>query len=152
DGAVMTFPGASRKGSAVFMRGVTAWIVLQDAPPLDAAKLKAQLGAFPDQVDASSGNNITILRLTLKQPEEIAAFPDGSNLKVIIAPTVASNATAISFARNQDDATHSSLSTLLLGATRVVNITDPVAGDELLIVPSAAGRAQMNARSYVEFE
>ncbi|HTT97709.1 MAG TPA: hypothetical protein VMF58_06635, partial [Rhizomicrobium sp.] len=152
DGAVMTFPGASRKGSAVFMRGMTAWIVLQDAPALDAAKLKAQLGTFPDQVDASSGNNVTILRLTLKQPEEIAAFPDGSNLKVVIAPQVTSNATAIGFARNQDDATHSSLSTLLPGATRTLNLVDPVAGDELILVPAAAGRAQLNERTYVEFE
>jgi hypothetical protein len=152
DGAVMTFPGASRKGSAVFMRGVTAWIVLQDAPPLDAAKLKAQLGTFPDQVDASSGNNVTILRLTLKQPEEIAAFPDGSNLKVVIAPQVTPNATAIGFARNQDDATHSSLSTLLPGATRTLNLVDPVAGDELILVPAAAGRAQLNERTYIEFE
>jgi hypothetical protein len=152
DGAVMTFPGASRKGSAVFLRGMTAWIVLQDAPPLDAAKLKAQLGTFPDQVDASSGNNITILRLTLKQPEEIAAFPDGSNLKVVIAPQVTPNATAIGFARNHDDATHSSLSTLLPGATRTLDVVDPVAGDELVLVPAAAGRAQLNERSYVEFE
>ncbi|HVU20153.1 MAG TPA: hypothetical protein VHE09_05430 [Rhizomicrobium sp.] len=152
DGAVMTFPGASRKGSAVFMRGATAWIVLQDAPALDAAKLKAQLGTFPDQVEASSGNNITILRLTLKQPEQIAAFPDGSNLKVVIAPQVVPNATAIGFARNQDDATHSSLSTLLPGATRTLDLTDPVAGDELIVIPAAAGRAQLNERTYVEFE
>jgi hypothetical protein len=151
DGAVMTFPGASRKGSAIFMRGMTAWIVLQDAPPLDAAKLKAQLGTFPDQVEASSGNNVTILRLTLKQPEEIAAFPDGSNLKVIIAPQVTPNATAIGFARNQDDATHSSLSTLLPGATRTIDVVDPVAGDDLILVPAAAGRALLNERSYVEF-
>ncbi len=151
DGAVMTFPGASRKGSVVFLRGMTAWIVLQDAPPLDAAKLKAQLGTFPDQVDASSGNNVTILRVTLKQPEEIAAFPDGSNLKVVIAPQVTSNAAAIGFARNQDDPAHSSLSTLLPGATRMVEIVDPMAGDQLILVPAVAGHAALNERAYVEF-
>jgi len=152
DGAVMTFAGASRKGSAVFIRGMTAWIVLQDAPPLDAAKLKAQLGAFPDEVDASIGDNVSILRITLKQPEDIAAYPDGSNLKVVIAPVVAPNATAIGFARNQDDATHSSLSTLLPGAMRTINLVDPVAGDDLILVPSAAGRAMLADRSYVEFQ
>jgi hypothetical protein len=152
DGAVMTFAGASRRGSAVFLRGMTAWIVLQDAPPLDAAKLKAQLGTFPDAVEASSGGGVSILRIALKEPEQIAAFADGSNLKVVIAPQVSPNATAIGFARNQDDATHSSMSTLLPGATRTVDLIDPVAGDSLVLVPAAAGRAMMDERSYVEFQ
>jgi len=151
DGAVMSFPGAGRKGSAVFMRGMTAWIVLQDAPSLDATKLKAQLGDFPDQVEAASSNNATILRVTLKQPEEIAAFPDGSNLKVVIAPHVTPNAATIGFSRNQDDPKHSSLSTLLPGATRTIEIVDPVAGDQLVLVPAAAGHAALSGRSYVEF-
>jgi hypothetical protein len=152
NGAVMTFAGASRKGSAVFMRGMTAWIVLQNAPPLNVAKLKAQLGSFPDEVDASMGDGVSVLRITLKEPAEIAAFADGSNLKVVIAPQVSPNATAIGFARNQDDATHSSLSTLLPGATKVVDLVDPAAGDELILVPAAAGRAMLEERSYVEFQ
>jgi hypothetical protein len=152
DGAVMTFAGASRHGSAVFLRGMTAWIVLQDAPPLDAAKLKAQLGTFPDAVEASSGGGVSILRIALKEPEQIAAFADGSNLKVVIAPQATTNATAIGFARNQDDTTHSSMSTLLPGATRTVNLVDPVAGDALVLIPAAAGRAMMDERSYVEFQ
>jgi len=151
EGAVVTFPDAGRKGSAVFMRGMTAWVVLQDAPPLDAARLKAQIGGFSDQVEASSGNNVTTLRLTLKQPEEIAAFADGSNLKVVIAPHVTPNAVAIGFARNQEDPAHSSLTTLLPGATRLVEIVDPVAGDRLILVPAAAGHAALSERSYAEF-
>jgi hypothetical protein len=152
DGAVMTFAGASRRGSAVFMRGMTAWIVLQDAAALDAAKLKAQLGTFPDAVEASSGSGVSVLRITLKQPEQIAAYADGSNLKVVIAGQVMPNATSIGFARNQDDATHSSMTTLLPGATRAVNLVDPVAGDRLILVPAAAGRAMSDERSYVEFQ
>ena len=152
DGAVMTFAGASRRGSAVFLRGMTAWIVLQDAAPLDAAKLKAQLGSFPDAVEASSGSGVSVLRITLKQQEQIAAYADGSNLKVVIAGQVTPNATSIGFARNQDDATHSSMTTLLPGATRTVNLVDPVAGDQLILVPAAAGRAMTDERSYVEFQ
>ena len=40
-------PGAGRRAAAVFTRGLTAWIVLENAPPLDVAKLKSQLGTFP---------------------------------------------------------------------------------------------------------
>jgi hypothetical protein len=151
DGAVLVFQGAARRGSAVFMRGLTAWIVLQNAGPLDTAKLKAALGDFPQEVDAETGNGLSLLRVTLKQPEEIAALADGSNLKVVIAPQVTDNATAIGFARNQDDAIHSSLSTLLPGASKAITLVDPVAGDQLIVIPGLTGRAVTGEHAYVEF-
>jgi hypothetical protein len=151
EGAVLVFQGAARRGAAVFMRGLTAWIVLQNAGPFDTARLKSVLGDFPEEVDAETGNGLSILRITLKQPEEIAALADGSNLKVVIAPQVTSNVIAIGFARNQDDAIHSSLSTLLPGASKAITLVDPVAGDELIVIPGLAGRAMMGEHVYVEF-
>ncbi len=150
-GAVLTFNGAANRGSAVFMRGLTAWIVLQGAPALDAMKLKTALGNFPVAVDASSANGVSVLRITLSQQEQIGAHADGSNLKVVIAPEVTESPIVIGFSRNQDDATHSSLTTLLPGATHPVTLTDPVAGDELVLVPAAVGRAMIAAHDYVEF-
>jgi hypothetical protein len=151
NGAVLTFPGAGRRGSAVFVRGMTVWVVLQNAAPLDAAKLKSQLGDFPASVDAASSDNVSVLRITLKQLEEIAATAEGDTLKVAISPQANSNAIAIGFARNQDDPTHSSLSTLLPGATKTVTLIDPAAGDELIVIPGAAGRATLSEHSFVEF-
>jgi hypothetical protein len=152
DGASMVFAGAGRKGAAAFMRGLTAWIVLDDAAPLDAVKLKSQLGTFPEAVEAASGNGVSVLRITFKSQEQIAAFAEGADLKIVIAPQVTPNATAIGFARNQDDAAHSSITTLLQGASRFVKLSDPVAGDDLVIVPAAAGHAMFTTRSYVEFQ
>jgi len=151
NGVVLTFPGAGRRGSAVFVRGMTAWIVLQNAAPLDAAKLKSELGDFPAELDAASSDNVSVLRLTLKQPETITATAEGSVLKVVIAPQANSSAIAIGFARNQDNPTHSSLSTLLPGATKTVTLVDPVAGDQLTVIPGAAGRAMLSERSFVDF-
>ncbi|HEY0299686.1 MAG TPA: hypothetical protein VGC36_00005, partial [Rhizomicrobium sp.] len=150
-GAVLTFAGAATRGSAVFMRGLTAWIVLQGAAPLDAVKLKNALKDFPVAVEAASADGVSVLRITLRKPEQIGAHAEGSDLKVVIAPQVNAQPIAIGFARNQDDATHSSLSTLLPGATHPVTVTDPVAGDQLVLVPSAAGRAMVAPRDYVEF-
>lgn len=150
-GAVLTFAGAANRGSAVFMRGLTAWIVLQGAPPLDAVKLKTALRNFPVAVEAASADGVSVLRITFTQPEQIGAYADGSNLKVAIAPQVDESAIAIGFSRNQDDATHSSLSTLLPGATRPVTLTDPNAGDQLILVPAAVGRAMLNGHDFVEF-
>ena len=151
NGVVLTFPGAGRRGSAVFVRGMTAWIVLQNAAALDAAKLKTQLGDFTAELDAASSDNVSVLRLTLKQPETIAATAEGSILKVVIAPQANSSAMAIGFARNQDNPGHASLSTLLPGATKAVTLVDPVAGDELTVIPGAAGRAMLNERNFVDF-
>jgi len=151
DGAVLIFPGAGRRAAAVFTRGLTAWIILENAPPLDVTKLKAQLGNFPVSVDVASDARITQLRLTLKSPEGIAAFGEGTTLKVVIAPQASSSAIALGFARNQEKPTHSSISTLLPGATQIMRLVDPVAGDELYVIPGLAGRQMATERSYVEF-
>jgi hypothetical protein len=150
-GAVLTFAGAANRGSAVFLRGLTAWIVLQGAQPLDAAKLKAALKDYPAAVEAASADGVSVLRITLKEPAQIGAHAEGSDLKVEIAPGVDEHPIAIGFSRNQDDATHSSLSTLLPGAQRPVTLTDPAAGDLLVLIPAAAGRAMVATRDYVEF-
>ncbi|MBV9419989.1 MAG: hypothetical protein JO348_09470, partial [Alphaproteobacteria bacterium] len=150
-GAVLTFTGAANRGSAVFMRGLTAWVVLQNAPALDVAKLKSALRDFPIAVEAASQDGVSVLRVTLKSQAQIAARADGSTLRVTIGPQVQTNAVSITFSRNQDDPTHSSLSTLLPGAVRAVTVTDPVAGDQLVIVPTIVGRAMLAPHDYVEF-
>lgn len=150
-GAVLTFAGAANRGSAVFMRGLTAWVVLQGAPALDVNRLQASLKDFPVAVEAASADGVSVLRITLKSATEIGAHADGANLKVTIGPQVTEHPISIGFSRNQDDATHSSLSTLLPGATHPVTVTDPVAGDQLVLVPAAAGRAMLADHDYVEF-
>ncbi|HVV64466.1 MAG TPA: hypothetical protein VHC42_03290 [Rhizomicrobium sp.] len=152
EGVVLTFAGASRKPAAVFLRGMTAWIVLQDAPAFDGARLKAELADFPSQIDASSGSGVSVLRIGLKEPEQIAAFADGSNLKVVIAPHTQSSAIAMGFARNQAEDGRAFLTTLLPGAMRAVEIADPEAGDRLLLAPADVGRALIKTRSFADFQ
>lgn len=150
-GAVLTFAGAGRKPAAVFTRGVNAFIILQNAAPLDVIRLKNQLGTFPVSVDAVAGDGTVQLRIGLKQPQAIAAIPEGSNLKVVIAPSVTPTASALGFARNQEDPTHSTISTLLPGAEKMLRVVDPQVGDELWVIPGNPGRYVDGERNYVEF-
>jgi hypothetical protein len=150
-GVTLTFPGAADRGAAVFMRGLTAWIVLQGSAPLDSDRLRTALGLAPTSVEASSGDGVSTLRVSFAKPQQIAARADGTTLKILIAPQVSDNPLPLAFARNQDDATHSSLSTLLPAATRAVTLTDPIAGDQLIVVPGAAGTAMRSPHDYVEF-
>jgi hypothetical protein len=151
DGAVLMFAGVARQSIAVFTRGLNAWIILHTNQPLDTNKLKSQLGNFPIDVEASAGDGTLRLRIGLRQPQQIAAYAEGSNLKVVIAKSVTPTAVALGFARNQEKPTHSAISTLLSGAAKVERVVDPQAGDELLVVPGMAGRAVTTARDYIEF-
>ena len=151
EGAIVTVPGAATRAAAIFVRNMTAWVVVDGAPTIDAAHLKTSLGEFPASVDVSSGNGVTVLRIGLKQPEQIAVRADGSNLGVIIAPHASETATAIAFLRDDADAKKPALSTLIPGATHVVPLVDPVAGDSLLVVPAGLGRATLDPHNYAEF-
>ena len=151
DGAILNFRHAGISGSAVFIRGLTAWIVLQNAPVFDPAALKAALSGFAAGLEASSSPGLSILRITLKQPEQIAAEGIGGDLRVVIAPDAVNSAIAIGFARNQDDPTRASFTTLLPGADQIFELTDPVTGDVLTVLPATAGRAMLSPRSYAEF-
>jgi hypothetical protein len=151
DQVVMTFAGAGARPSAVFERGMSVWIVLEGAAGLDAEKLKASLGTFPAAVEAATGDGASVLRITLKTPQDVSAKAIGDDLRVTIAPHTTDQPTAIGFSRNLEDPKLASLSTLVPGADRALHLVDPVAGDTLLVVPGGVGRAMIAPRAYSEF-
>jgi hypothetical protein len=151
DGAIITFRNAASLPAAVFVRGLTAWIVLENAPNFDAKNLKTALGDFSPTQEAVSSDGLGILRITLKGAYEIAAREEGPNLQVEIAPHVAPALTSIGFARNQSDPRRASLSTLLPLADHAFAITDPAGGDVLTVIPAAPGRGILNPRYFADF-
>ena len=151
DGALITFKGAGGHASAVFVRGLTAWIVLENASNFESRNLKASLGDFAQRLDAVSSNGLGILRITLKTPAQIGARGKGPDLEVEIAPQVAPAPVTIGFARNQSDPKRASLSTLLPAADRAFQLLDPNGGDMLTVVPAAPGRGMPNARTFADF-
>jgi hypothetical protein len=151
DGAVLNFKSAGGHGAAVFVRGLTAWIVLENAPPFDAKTLEAELSGYAAGLEASSSNGLSILRIALKAPAAIAARGHGPVLQVVLAPTVPDQPIPIGFARNQLDPARASLSTLLPAADKSFVLLDPASGDQLTIIPAAPGRAMPQERDYAEF-
>jgi hypothetical protein len=151
DGAVITFKGAGTLPAAVFVRGLTAWVVLENAPAFDSGNLKSALGDFAAGIEASSSDGLGILRITLAAPAEIAARRQGAALQVEIAPNVAPAPAAINFARNQADPRRASLSTLLPGADHIFKIQDPSGGDLLTVIPAQVGQGLRTIRYFAEF-
>lgn len=149
EGASLSFSDVS--GAAVFIRGMTAWIVLDGAPAIDPAHLKTALGDFPASVDAASGDGVSVLRIGLRTPERIAARSVGSTLHVVLSPHTGTEAAGIDFVREDGEDGRTALVTLLPGGHRTVRIPDPAVGDALIVVPGAAGRAIPGERRYLEF-
>jgi tetratricopeptide (TPR) repeat protein len=148
-GASLSFRGAG--AAAVFVRGLTAWIVLENAPTLDAALLQKSLNGFATTVEAAVNPGLTVLRIGLKSPARIAAHSEGQALRVTIGGDVASDATAIGFARNQADPRRTSLTTTLPRADKAFSLTDPASGDSMTVVPSAAGYAVPAQKIFADF-
>jgi len=149
--ATLNFKGANDHPSAVFVRGLTAWIVLEDAANLDSAVLKATLSNFADGIEASSSPGVSILRITLKQPTSITALDNGPDLKVVIGANGAPTPTGIGFAREQDDPHTATLTTFLPRADKSFALTDPVTGDILTVIPGGTGYGMLAERTYAEF-
>ncbi len=150
-GVVISFAGAGNTPAAAFIRGMTAWIVIDGTQKIDPAHLKTVLGAFPASLDLSSSNAATVIRIGLKQAEQISAVANGSSLRVAIGPDIAATPEAIDFVRDEDDPKRPALATLVPGATHAIPLSDAAAGDNLIVVPGVAGRGVIDARHYAEF-
>jgi hypothetical protein len=137
--------------AAVFIRGLTAWVVLPDAPAPDVASLKKSLGDYALGVEASSSPGLSVLRISLKTSAKIAARGEGTSLRVLIGPDVASDATVINFARNQTDPRRTSLATSLPRARQAVPLADPATGDTLTVIPSSSGYAVPTQKIFADF-
>jgi hypothetical protein len=151
DGAVITFAKTAGHPAAVFERGATVWVVLDGAPPIDPIKLRTALGDFPVSVDASTINGTSLLRIVLKEPESVAADTMAGNLKVTIAPQIATAPIAVGFVRN-DDAHGPYITTLVPGALRTITLADPTVGDTLTIIPALPGRGVIDAHRFPDFD
>jgi len=151
DGALIDFKDAGALSAAVFVRGLTAWVVLENAPNFDSGNLKKGLGDYATNVEAVSTGGLGIMRITLKRPAEISARTTGAALQVEIATSVAPPPDTISFARNQDDPRRASLSTLLPAADHAFRVADPATGDQLTVIPAAPGRGLPSVRNFADF-
>ena len=153
DGASISFRGAG--AAAVFIRGTTAWVVLENAPVPDAAALRKSLGSFAASVEASTSPNngpgLAVLRIGLTAPAKIATHAENQGLRVTIGADAQSDTATIGFARNQADPKRTSLTTTLPRADQVFTLTDPASGDTLTIVPAAAGYGVPAQKIFADF-
>ena len=149
--ATLSFPAGT--AIAAFMREGNAWIVLSSAKPLQVSFLTKALGGFSNAVTVSSQAGVGVVRIALRQAEQIRVTSDGAANVVRIAPSFASTSVArpLTITRDIDTPDVAALRVALPGAQVPLQLNDPVAGDTLIVVPATPGRVLTHADRYVDF-
>ena len=150
DGAVLRFPGARGGATAVFSRGDTLWIVLDDHPALEPASLLSPLAGLLLKADASQMSGAAILRLVFRTPHLPSVAETENALTVTMSTGNATPPSTIGLSRQGAEG-QMALSASVPGATRVLALDDVEAGDRILVVPARAGRGMLTPKRFVEF-
>ena len=151
-GAVVVFKGAGAKPNAVFIRGLTAWVVLENAPAFNSNQLTQQLGPFRGR----AGSFVQQRHVDPAHHPEAAGQDRGAKQR----PRPESDDQR----RRQRLAHHHQLRPqpgrsqarrrsppCCRAPTKCFALTDPVTGDVLTVIPGNAGRAMPAERDYAEF-
>ncbi len=150
DGAELRFPDARGHAVAVFVRGETTWIVLDNHPALEAATLFANIAPVVAKADAEEAGTTSVLRLRFKAPLVAAVSEDAGALVIAFAPT-GDTPRAVSISRGGANG-RATLTAQMTGATAPIKLVDPDAGDKILVIPARPGRGLLTPRRFVEME
>jgi hypothetical protein len=151
EGSVLHFPQAKGHAIAIFVRGETTWIVLDNHPALDVASLIAPLTSAIAKADTSQVSGTSILKLVFKAPLMASVSESEVALNIALTGGASSAPDAINLTRQGADG-QTTLTTPLAGAMHAIALTDPDAGDQLLVVPARPGKGVLRARRFVELE
>lgn len=149
DGAILTFPEARGRAAAVFSRGGTLWIVLDNHPALDPASLLSPLAGLLLKADTNQVSGATVLRLVFRTPHLPSVTENEAALTVTVSTGNATTPSPIALTRQGAEG-QMALSASVPGANRVLVLDDAEAGDRILVVPARAGRGMLTPKRFVE--
>ncbi len=149
DGGILHFPAAHGRAVAVFVRGETIWIVLDNHPALDATTLLSPLSTVLVRADTEQVSGATVLRVTFKSPLLATITETEVALNIVLSAGAATPADAIALTRQGAEG-QTTLTTPLPGATHAVTIADAQAGDQLVVIPARPGKATLTPKRFVE--
>jgi hypothetical protein len=149
DGMALHFPAARGHAVAVFTRGDTLWIVLDGHPPVDGATLLAPVTNLITKASAGLEAGAAVIKLSFRSPLLPSITENESALHFNLSSAAASPPGALGFTRQGADG-QTTLTTLLPGANRVLELNDADAGDRLFVVPARPGKGVLTAKRFAE--
>ena len=146
---LLSFTWANPAGAAVFRRGDAVWVVFDAAATLDVSEAPrgvTQLRA----IQAFRGVDYSALRIQAAHDIPVFAVAQGSTWTIALGPGAQEQPSIVRMQRDADSGP-AVLKAALAGATRVVRLADPEAGDNLTVV-TALGPAKGlgSRRDYVQ--
>ncbi|QCI62991.1 tetratricopeptide repeat protein [Phreatobacter stygius] len=137
---------------AVFQRGDTLWLVFDAREQIDLAGLQADaIGAFTS-VDASRSRGGTAIRIGLDKQSLASTGRDGAAWIVTLADAVLEPPRPVALLRATGTGDRLIASAEFAGAGSVHRLSDPLAGDQLIVVTgSGPARSFLRNHEMVEF-
>jgi len=137
---------------AVFQRGDTLWLVFDTLEDVALAGLQAEAAGIFASVDASRSRAGIAVRIGLERASLASAGRDGLAWIITLADTVLEPPRPVHLTRASEQGDRLIATVDFPNAGSVHRLTDPLAGDTLLVVTGAGpARSFVQQRDFVEF-
>jgi tetratricopeptide (TPR) repeat protein len=145
----LSFTWANPAGAAVFRRGDDVWVVFDAAANLDVSKAPRGLKQFGD-IATFKGADYSALRIKAPRGVPVFATSEGATWTIAFGPGAQNQPTTVRLARDGSSGP-ALLQAAVAGATRIVRIKDPEAGDTLDVVTALGPpKGLPSRRDYVQ--
>lgn len=152
DGLRLTFPLGAAVPAAVFRRGETVWLVLDDARPLNTEAIRRDGGSLIGDVSSQKLDKGQAIRIRLGRPQLTSLSGEGGGLVLTFADTMEAPSQPLSATRNIADPARAHVSVMMAGPATVHRFADPDAGDALTVVTAPLpARGFIKRQDFVEF-
>jgi hypothetical protein len=148
----ISFDFLTPTAAAVFQRADTLWIVFDAKADIDLNALRDEASRTIRSAELIRAPDADIVRIKLDRPRLASVTADGPAWTVELGDTVQDPTHAIDLSRNMIGPNRASVSIALDGAHALHRITDPEAGDQLIVVTAfAPARGLIHAQDFIEF-
>jgi tetratricopeptide (TPR) repeat protein len=138
EGLRLKFSFGTPTPAALFRRGDSAWLVFDSTRPLDVEQIRVSGGALIGDVSRLPLETGQAVRIRLNRPQMQSLTSDdresGATWTLTFADKVLAPPQPLSVIRNIADPAHANVAVPLANPGRLHKLTDPDAGDTLLVV------------------
>jgi tetratricopeptide (TPR) repeat protein len=156
EGLRITFTFAKATPAASFRRGDTVWLVFDSRQPIDVEPIRSKGGAIVGEVSRMVTDKGQAIRIRVNRPQmhtlSSDEFAPGSRWTLTFADKTLAPAQPLMVLRNITDPAHANIAVSFAGGGELHRITDPDAGDTLLVVTGLTPiRGLIKRQDFVDF-
>jgi tetratricopeptide (TPR) repeat protein len=152
DNLSLLFPFASPTPAAVFSRADTLWLVFDTGAEVVLDSIDGDASGTIKSANVTRRDDVAVVRLKLERPRLVSAATEGPAWTVTLGGEVIEPTRPVRISRNIIGSARSSITIPFDDARRLHRLTDPEAGDGLLVVTALGpARGFIKNQDFVEF-